>query len=327
MNRFFRGISLALAALGLLLSSTSAFAVMTYDLRFADGSRSKTAAVGTYPVELYAVIDRGNHTYDDEYIRGGLVTLFSKQLNGGAITPGTFSGVTSRVPPSTVLNPTTLDTLYLQLGTTTDQPGDLWRDLDGNPLTTTDRGGEGSTGNPDGILDWGADERYIRSAAGATATNPLMATFYSGNTPLYPNSAPTRAYNWRFAIEVIPGYAIGRSSNLRPNSWEVLIGQFTITINSVNFGTNQDKTTFTPFSYHRNRASSIAPSPAAGMNYGQDGVLTAGLNPGGINTPFLPNSFTGVEFIAPQIPEPSLVALAACALLGWAGYGLRRHVV
>ncbi|MDX1961872.1 MAG: hypothetical protein SFX18_01885 [Pirellulales bacterium] len=272
---------------------------MTYDLRFEDGTRVKPAQVGSYIVKLYAVIDRGDDTYENDSITGGLVNIYSENTGGGSVVPGTNSGVTARSLPGSPELPTP----NLSFATNRDTAGDLQRDMNG-VLPPNSNLAE-VVYVTDGILDWGADERYINAGGNASITNPNLANYFQGGIipPVPPStqSGVTRSYNWRFTQPFFPGTTlndgISQASVVRPNAWEVLIGHFTITLNAVAPG---GTTKFTPFSYHRNRANSQAPSPAGGANYSQDGSFSNSL-PGRINEPFLPGSFTGVEFI----PEPA----------------------
>ncbi|MDX1963445.1 MAG: PEP-CTERM sorting domain-containing protein [Pirellulales bacterium] len=300
-NKFLLG---AIATVGTGIFAAPAFSALTYDLRFADGTKVKDAAVGNYTVNLYAIIDQGTGGFADDSITGGLLNIYSSSTGGGAMNAG--SGVTARVAPGTGA----LTTPNLSLATTADASGDLLRSTVPN-----------TAGTGDGILDWGADERYITSGGGATAANPLLSNYFVNGASV---AATTRSYNWRFTQPFVPGTAIpggiSQASTVRPNSWEVLIGQFTINVNGVG-GTGT--TSFTPFSWHRNRASSTAPSAAGGSNYVQDGALGTTL-PGGVNVPYADGSFSGVTFNG-VIPEPSTIVLCGLAAIA-SVYGLRRRL-
>ncbi|MDX1963447.1 MAG: PEP-CTERM sorting domain-containing protein [Pirellulales bacterium] len=292
--------------------ATSAMAIMTYDLRFADGTKSKDALPGAYVVNLYAVIDHGgDNSFNTDSITGGQLNIYSGKVGAGAVAPGTNSGVTARAA--------TLPTPNFSLATTADESGDLMRDANGAaaPNNVADVLG-------DGILDWGADERYITSGGGATAANPLLSAYHRQGV-LIPSA--TKTYNWRFTQPFVPGGAVvpgvSQPSSTRPNSWEVLIGEFTINLAGVSpTATPTDKTTFTPFSHHRIRSTSSAPSASGGSNYSTDGNLP-GSNPGGVSTPYGEGAFSGVEFVG-IVPEPSTYVL--CGLAAAAGvFGLRRR--
>ncbi|MDX1963252.1 MAG: hypothetical protein SFX18_08870 [Pirellulales bacterium] len=298
-----------LLAAGLCFHPTDAQAILTYDLRFADGTRTKPAQVGTYLTNLYAVIDQGgDDTFENESISSGVLSIYSTNTGGGAILPGTGSGVTSRAPVNRI-NSTPGFPNPLRVATDNDTTGDLQRDNNG--VAAPNSSLPGVVYNTDGILDWGADERYIISGGGANVAFPSLANYFVGGVHI---AGMTRAYNWRFiqpySLDNLSPNDYSRPSQVRPNSWEVLIGQFTITINGVTPG---GTTAFTPFAYHRNRLTSTSPTPAPGVTYSQDGNLPTH-NPGGVNVPFLPGSFTGVEFI----PEPSAYFCGGLALaLGW----------
>lgn len=297
--------------------ATSAMAVMSYDLRFADGSKTKDAVVGNYTVNLYAIIDAGpNSAFGDDTITGGQVNIYSKQLGAGAVSPGTASGVTSKVALSTSGSTAGFHP-DLRAATNSDTAGDLLRDASG-PVAPNNVADVPA----DGILDWGADERYITSGGGATTANPALSAYHFQGGLV---AGQTRTYNYRFAQPFSAGGTaapgVSQPSMTRPNSWEVLIGTFTIAVNGTVVGSPNDKTTFTPFSYHKIRSTSAAPSLSGGSNYSQDGSAPTE-NPGGVNLPYPEGSFSGVTFVA--VPEPSTYVL--CGLAAAAGvFGLRRR--
>lgn len=311
-NKFLLG---AVATLGTGLFAAPAMSALTYDLRFADGTKVKEAVAGNYTVNLYAVIDQGDGSFANDSITGGVLSIYSSQTGAGALQPGTNSGITARGALST----SAATAGYhpdLRLATNNDGSGNLQRDENG----VADPNSGTATYLTDGILDWGSDERYITAGGGATVAAPSLSNYFVEGASV---ASQTKSFNYRFAQPFVPGTPLAggasQASSVRPNAWEVLIGTFTIAVNGpIGLG----NTSFTPFSFHKNRASSTAPSASGGSNYSQDGSLPTA-NPGGVNEAYLANSFSGVTLTG-VIPEPSTYVL--CGLAAAAGFfGLRRR--
>ncbi|MDX1963446.1 MAG: PEP-CTERM sorting domain-containing protein [Pirellulales bacterium] len=307
----------ALAAACIGQYCQTGLAVMTYDLRFAPGTVGATAdnktvlnpTTGNYAVELYAIIDRNNDTFNDDTVTGGAVNIYSQNTGLGALAAGTNSGVTAKLA---------VPTPNFQFVSTADQSGNLQRDENGIAQPNAFEAGVNYVS--DGILDWGADERYITNGGGATVASPILSGYHREGSLI--NASKIYAFRFTQPFQlgqaVIPG--VSQPSAARANSWEVLVGRFTIAVNGLNPAAGgNDVTSFVPFSQNRYRATSTSPTTNAGANYSQDGSAP-NTNPGGLNVPFGPDSFSGVSFV---VPEPSTYLM--CGLAAFAGlFGLRR---
>ena len=135
MRKYSKFLAGAVAATGLLSALPSAQAGLVFDLRFSDGSDSKLAAVGTYTVDLYAVVTDGNANIADDGFRTAWVAIESVQVSGGTVSSGGFTAA-SLVSP------------YAGAGT---------------------RVGAATSITADGITDWGS------SSTNQTNTNYMFA--------------------------------------------------------------------------------------------------------------------------------------------------------
>src|SRR5215213_5576946 len=82
-------------ALGTGLIATTTQAGLVYDLRFADGSHTKTlSSADTFTVELWARVSGTNGTTTDEGLANSYVQIGSTQIGAGGITSGGLSAGT-----------------------------------------------------------------------------------------------------------------------------------------------------------------------------------------------------------------------------------------
>lgn len=284
--------------------ATEARAILRYDLRFADGTKEKNSVLGVYAVELWGVIDDGgNGTFADERIIGGYANIYSGKIGNGAILGGTGSGVTSAAIPHGVPG--------LFLGSVLGSNGDTRRDTDNDRTTPAD------PASADGILDWGSDETYF-GLGSFTPPNQALQTYTKAGV-----NGPNAAYQWSWGpgpAAFIPGgndaFPAGPKNHpgAAPNTWEVLLGEFTITIApGAATGTPADRTTFNPWIYHRVRSTITATSAISGLQYQTNGVITSNFS-----TPIPQGTFRpqdGISFVG-IIPEPSTYAIFGLAGLG-----------
>lgn len=158
---------------------------VTYDLRFADGTKSKVVtAPGTYTVDLWAQLDDPNPPITDDALSYGLVNIISQQINGGAIASG---GVTA--------------------GETA-------------PLFTRgieSRDGSAANLNNDGIGDWGSNQAPSQGPAGlmrfiSSNTTPTGIKAQIAGTPVAGEAEPTaNGWEWRVATFTITVTSVGNS--------------------------------------------------------------------------------------------------------------------
>jgi len=294
----------AIAAAFCGLFATSASAALRYDLRFADGTKSKLVAAGTaQALNLYGVIDQGNGSYADDSITGGFVNVYSSAVGGAhGITPG--SGITGFT-----LGPAVFpgQSLVGSGGDLRTNPNfDIFA-VEGNADN------QAPAGSKDGVLDWGSDQSFFGSLAFNTPNQGLQVYTKDGATS---NPSVNSAVKFAFSPPLVPGGAVGSASATIPNAWEVLLGTYTVQINNIGVGT----TNFTPWIYHRVRTTSSAGTAADGMSYNQDGSAAV---PGRatVRLQAIPNLFSGVSMIG--IPEPSTFVMCGLAAIG-SIFALRR---
>jgi hypothetical protein len=149
-----RRLLTAAAAVGLAAAFVpSAQAGFVYDLRFADGTKSKEiSAAGTYNLELWARVDgNANGNFNDDAVSFGVLSLVSNQVNGGAFTGG---GVTAGAPAPGF-----------------NRPGEARPGVAGNVTN-------------DGIGDWGTTQTYGNIGVQPTA---YMRWISSVNPPAAPS--------------------------------------------------------------------------------------------------------------------------------------------
>ncbi|MGC4003366.1 MAG: hypothetical protein QM811_09615 [Pirellulales bacterium] len=150
---------------GLCLFGQAANAGLIIDLRFSDGTKTKTAAPGTYTVDIWAQLVAGtNGNANDD----GILTFYgaarSGSTNGGVLASGVGNGITGIAAAA----PFTLTPSNGNLGT-------------------------GSDLNGDGIQDWGNTTTSVSSTPQPIKFNAFSAG--DPNNPVYRNASDLPAAN------------------------------------------------------------------------------------------------------------------------------------
>jgi hypothetical protein len=190
-----------------LLASATAQAGLVYDLRFADGSHTKTlSGTGTVAVDLWVKVSGTNGTQTDEGLTSSYVTILSTQVSGGgALVAGGLTG-------GTVQNG------FNEAGS---------------------RNGSAAELNGDAIIDWGATVTAGANTNYMLARNATVGGVNSGGTL----GGAVDAITWEFKIAsfTVDAAALGTGRTdfniVQPNAKNT-VGAFTYSTAKV------DNTTF-----------------------------------------------------------------------------------
>jgi hypothetical protein len=159
---------------------------ITYDLRFADGSKSTViTAPGTYTVDLWAMVHDPNPPFTDEGLSYGLVNVVSQQINGGAIGSG---GVTSGATTAAFTRP------------------------------AESHNGAAANISNDGIADWGTDQTLtfsgfpagtMRFISANTTDTGVKAQLAGTAVPGESDQFNSNTWEWRVARFTITVSSVG----------------------------------------------------------------------------------------------------------------------
>jgi len=249
-----KGSILAAAVLSAAAAS-QAQASFTYDLRFADGSHSKTVtsadAGTTVTVQLWAQIT-GDSTLTNDGFQVGYINLQSSLTGGGAFTGGGLLSGT---------------TLGSHVGASGSNLGTAAANI-----------------SLDGVADWGSS---------ATSTNAGWMVWRGGNAPGF-----------------VDGVTDTESHSVNANTWEVLLGTFTVTINNVNPIADQNSITHFQANFAPLVKIGSPNTTSKGVLYYQDQLTTPNADTTQVST-------VGLDFFGPvNVPEPASLGVLALGGLG-----------
>jgi hypothetical protein len=302
---------LASCVLAWLAMAGSAPAAFIYDLRFSDGTKTKTVALNTsYTVQLWGQI---SNTPGNPFENDGIVyTYFSvdpvKQGNGAFYNPLDLGG-TSGVGITSI-------------------------NLTVKPRNGTNINGLQRTGYTDNIRGWGGDSGSTAQVTGwaktdfGTYTDQVNQSIKQGwvmgspyweedpdnpGTPLYPP---------------IPGQPVtNKSRQVNATTWEVLLGQFTVRSGANINATGNPASDKTLFQLRVQPTLKSGVTDLEVLGYYQDNPNIpsgAAAQPLNLTTGNVQGQTTFVTFEA--IPEPTTVALLAAWAFSMAGiFWLRRE--
>lgn len=157
-----------------------------YDLRFADGSKSKPATPGLHELQLWGRIE-GNEIFTDDSFGNGLVAIHSQQVAGGAFS-GNGQGIVSA-----------------RRGFNVNDRADA-------------KVGTGADWNLDSVHDWGGTKTYREIRLAQLPTSADLLWWRGGDYPHYiagqlnSESQPFSATGWEVLISSfqvrIDGFAV-----------------------------------------------------------------------------------------------------------------------